>query len=324
MFGFGKKVKPVVAKELERDEDSLEKKPLEAKLAKTRKPFLSGLRNLLSSKKTLDDEVLTDIETRLLMADVGLESTTEILSGLKQAFKLRPEHDQIMQILATQMLKILKPIEQKFNLKPSQSPLVILVVGVNGAGKTTTIGKLARKLQEAGNSVMLAAGDTFRAAAVEQLSTWGERNNISVVAQKTGSDSASVIFDAISSAKAKKMDVLIADTAGRLHTQTNLMEELKKIKRVMRKHDVAYPHETMLVLDATVGQNAINQAEKFNQAIGVDSLILSKMDGTAKGGILFALANKIKIPVRFVGVGESINDLRDFNAEKFVHAITAE
>ncbi len=314
MFGFGKKNKQdVVADEV---------LGLEVKLAKTRKPFLSGLKDLLLSKKTLDDEVLAELETRLLMADVGIESTAEILDGLKQEFKLAPESSEIMQILAAQMLRILKPVEQKFNLNPTQSLFVILIVGVNGAGKTTTIGKLAHKLQAAGNNVMLAAGDTFRAAAVEQLVAWGKKNNVPVVAQKTGSDSASVIFDAISSAKAKKIDILIADTAGRLHTQSNLMEELKKIKRVIQKHDMAYPHETMLVLDATVGQNAVSQAQEFNNAIGVDSIILSKMDGTAKGGILFALANKLKVPVRFVGVGESINDLREFVADKFVRAIT--
>jgi len=308
MFNFGKK--------------SSKEESLGRKLNKTRRSLLSGLKDFLGGRKTLDAEVLTELETRLLMADVGLETTEVILDGLKSRLNSNMSESEILTALSAQMLKVLKPVEQKLCAVIDDSPYVILLVGVNGVGKTTTIGKLARKLQDQGKSVILAAGDTFRAAAVEQLKTWGERNNIAVVAQEIGSDSASVIYDAISSAQAKKVDVLLADTAGRLHTQSNLMEELKKIKRVMQKHNRSFPHETILVLDAGVGQNALVQAEEFHAAIGVDSLILTKMDGTAKGGILLALAEKLRIPIKYIGVGETMDDLRDFDADKFVKAIT--
>jgi len=311
MLGFGKKAGKAKVKP----------EKLNKKLGKTRNSFLSGLKDFLLGKKKLDEDVLTELETRLLMADVGLETAEDILSGLKSALKSDISEDKVLNELGAQMLKILKPVEQNFCAVTPRPPFVILMVGVNGVGKTTTIGKLAHKLQAQGKSVMLAAGDTFRAAAVEQLKSWGERNNIPVVAQETGSDSASVIYDALASAKAKNIDVLIADTAGRLHTQANLMEELKKIKRVMQKLDPEFPHETILALDAGVGQNAVAQTEEFQEALGVDSIILTKMDGTAKGGILLALAKKFRLPVRFIGVGESVDDLRDFNAEEFVQAI---
>lgn len=219
------------------------------------------------------------------------------------------------------MTEILKPVDQPLVIENQQSPFVILVVGINGAGKTTTIGKLAKRFQNQGKSVMLAAGDTFRAAAVEQLQTWGERNNITVVAQGTGADSASVIYDAIESAKSKNIDIVIADTAGRLHTQTNLMDELIKIKRVMGKLDDSAPHETLLVMDAGFGQNGLVQAQQFNDAMSLSGLVLTKLDGTAKGGILFAIAEKLGTPIRFIGVGESIDDLREFHAQEFVDAL---
>lgn len=293
-------------------------------LSKTRHHLGQGLGRLLLGKKTVDAEVLESLETLLLTADIGIK-TTEMLVQYVVAGLARKElsdGDAVFKALQAHMLELLlidKPLLDE--LLPKKHPLVILMVGVNGAGKTTTIGKLAHHYQAQGQRVMLAAGDTFRAAAVEQLQVWGERNNIPVVAQHTGADSASVIFDALQAAKARGFDVLIADTAGRLHTQHHLMDELKKIKRVLHKIDSTAPHETMLVLDASIGQNALNQANQFHKAIGLTGITMTKLDGTAKGGILFALAHELGIPFRYVGVGEGIEDLRPFDASQFVRAI---
>lgn len=296
---------------------------LKAGLAKTRANFSEGLANLFLGKKTLDQEVLDLIETQLLTADMGIDATQQLVQTLTQqlARKELSNTDTALAVLQTEMKNILKPCEIPFQLAADKKPFVILVVGINGSGKTTTIGKLAKQLQSSGKSVMLAAGDTFRAAAIEQLQVWGERNQIAVVAQQTGADTAAVIYDALASAKAKNIDVLIADTAGRLHTQTNLMDELKKVKRVLTKLDPTAPHETLLVLDAGIGQNALNQAKQFHEAVGITGITLTKLDGTAKGGIIFAIAKQLKTPIRFIGVGEGIDDLREFNADEFVNAL---
>ena len=292
-------------------------------LSRTRSGFSDGIASLVMGKKTIDDELLEDIETVLLTADIGIEATTRIIDELtdKVSRKELADTDSLISHLKTLLHDILKPCSAPLDVDTSQSPFVILMVGINGAGKTTTIGKLAKRLQNEGKSVMLAAGDTFRAAAVEQLQTWGERNDVPVVAQHSGADSASVIYDALESAKSKNIDVLIADTAGRLHTQSNLMDELTKVKRVMGKLDNNAPHEVMLVVDAGTGQNALNQAQQFNEAVGLTGISLTKLDGTAKGGVIFAIANKMNLPIRFIGVGESIDDLRPFNAEEFVEAL---
>jgi len=254
---------------------------------------------------------------------VGVDATSRIIDDLTGKVKRKELSDPeaLSQVLKQQLLEILGECDQPVNVADDDRPQVILMIGINGAGKTTTIGKLAKRLQEEGQSVMLAAGDTFRAAAVEQLQTWGERNRIPVIAQHTGADSASVIFDALQAATARKMDVLIADTAGRLHTKSNLMEELSKIVRVMKKIDPEAPHEVMLVIDATTGQNALNQAQQFNEAAGLTGITLTKLDGTAKGGIVFAIADRMKLPIRFIGVGESIEDLRHFEPKEFVDAL---
>jgi len=296
---------------------------LKDSLGKTRAGLTDGMADLLLGKKTIDDELLEELETRLLSADVGVESTSRIINDLTRRVSRNELNDPValFNALCDDMVEILQPVEQPLVIDNSHSPFVILVIGINGAGKTTTIGKLAKRFQNQGKSVMLAAGDTFRAAAVEQLQTWGERNNISVVAQGTGADSASVIYDAIESAKSKNIDVVIADTAGRLHTQDNLMDELIKIKRVMGKLDDSAPHETLLVMDAGFGQNGLIQAQQFNQAMGLSGLVLTKLDGTAKGGILFAIAQKLSTPIRFIGVGEGIDDLREFHAVEFVDAL---
>jgi fused signal recognition particle receptor len=259
------------------------------------------------------------------MADVGVEATQQIIDDLtaRMARKQLDDTDALLAALKENMRDLLEPVNQPLVIDDSKQPHVILMVGINGVGKTTTIGKLTKKFQAEGKSVMLAAGDTFRAAAVEQLQTWGERNDVTVIAQKSGSDSAAVIFDALQAAKARNVDILIADTAGRLHTQSNLMEELKKISRVMSKLDDTAPHETMLVIDAGTGQNAVNQAEMFHQAVNLTGLTLTKLDGTAKGGILFALAKKTGIPIRYIGVGEGIDDLRPFDADDFINALLA-
>ncbi|AHC38449.1 MULTISPECIES: signal recognition particle-docking protein FtsY [Pseudomonas] len=294
-------------------------------LSKTSASIGEGMASLFLGRKTIDDELLEDIETRLLTADVGVEATAVIIQSLTQkvARKQLTDADALYKSLQAELAAMLKPVEAPLVITPKK-PFVILVVGVNGAGKTTTIGKLAKKLQLEGKKVMLAAGDTFRAAAVEQLQVWGERNKIPVIAQHTGADSASVIFDAVQAAKARNIDVLIADTAGRLHTKDNLMEELKKVRRVIGKLDADAPHEVLLVLDAGTGQNAISQAKQFNQTVQLTGLALTKLDGTAKGGVIFALAKQFGLPIRYIGVGEGIDDLRTFEAEPFVQALFAE
>lgn len=295
-------------------------------LSKTSASIGEGMASLFLGKKVIDDDLLDEIETRLLTADVGVEATSIIVQNLTQkvARKQLADADALYKSLQDELAALLRPVERPLKIEAQNKPYVILVVGVNGAGKTTTIGKLAKKLQLEGKKVMLAAGDTFRAAAVEQLQVWGERNQIPVIAQHTGADSASVIFDAVQAAKARGADVLIADTAGRLHTKDNLMEELKKVRRVMGKLDAEAPHEVLLVLDAGTGQNAISQAKYFNQSVELTGLALTKLDGTAKGGVIFALAKQFNIPIRFIGVGEGIDDLRTFEAEPFVKALFAE
>ncbi|MDG6345538.1 signal recognition particle-docking protein FtsY [Glaesserella parasuis] len=290
-------------------------------LIKTKQSIGSGFRNFFSGKK-IDDELFEELEEQLLVADLGMPTTTKIIKNLTEHATKQQLRDAelLYQQLKVELADVLKPVAQPLVLE-DKKPYVILMVGVNGVGKTTTIGKLARKFQAEGKSVMLAAGDTFRAAAVEQLQVWGERNNIPVVAQSTGADSASVIFDAMQSAAAKGIDVLIADTAGRLQNKNNLMDELKKIVRVMKKYDETAPHEIMLTLDAGTGQNAISQAKLFNEAVGLTGITLTKLDGTAKGGVIFAIADQFNIPIRFIGVGEKIDDLRPFDAEEFIEAL---
>jgi fused signal recognition particle receptor len=294
-------------------------------LSRTRSGFTAGLADLTLGKKTIDDALLEEIETLLLTADVGIEATQRIIADLtgRISRKELKDAEALHSALQEDMCRILAPCDVPLEISATHKPYVILMVGVNGAGKTTTIGKLAKRLQAEGRSVMLAAGDTFRAAAVEQLQTWGERNNVPVIAQQSGADSASVIFDALQAAQSRNIDVLIADTAGRLHTQSNLMEELKKVKRVMGKLDTTAPHEVLLVVDAGTGQNALTQAQQFNEAVGLTGITLTKLDGTAKGGVIFAIAQKLQIPIRFIGVGEGIDDLRPFNAEEFVAALFA-
>ena len=295
-------------------------------LSKTSASLGEGMASLFLGKKAIDDDLLDDLETRLLTADVGVEATTAIIGNLTKrvARKELADSGALYKALQEELVSLLKPVEQPLVIDTAKQPYVILVVGVNGVGKTTTIGKLAKKLQLEGKKVMLAAGDTFRAAAVEQLQVWGERNNIAVIAQHTGADSASVIFDAVQAAKSRGIDVLIADTAGRLHTKDNLMEELKKVRRVIGKLDETAPHEVLLVLDAGTGQNAINQAKQFNQTVNLTGLALTKLDGTAKGGVIFALAKQFGLPIRYIGVGEGIDDLRPFEAQAFVQALFEE
>ena len=282
----------------------------------------SGLGTLLLGKKVIDDELLEELESQLLMADMGLEATQRVVTDItgRVSRKELADGEALMQATKAALLDIIRPCEQ--SLEPmGVAPFVILVVGVNGAGKTTTIGKLAHRLKAEGKSVMLAAGDTFRAAAVEQLQAWGERNDVPVIAQHTGADSASVLFDGLQAAKARGIDVLIADTAGRLQNKAHLMDELEKVVRVMRKLDPTAPHETLLVLDAGTGQNAVSQAEQFDKSVGVSGIVLTKLDGTAKGGVIFAIAQKLARPIRFVGVGEGVEDLRPFEAKPFIDAL---
>lgn len=292
-------------------------------LSRTSSHFAEGLGNLFLGRKTIDEELFEELETQLLLADVGMEATSEIIDNLtaRVARKQLNDADALYKALRELLADLLRPAEQQLVVDTSKAPYVILVVGVNGVGKTTTIGKLAKRLQNEGKKVMLAAGDTFRAAAVEQLQVWGERNNVPVIAQHTGADSASVIYDALNAAKARGIDVVIADTAGRLHNKSHLMEELAKVKRVMTKVDSSAPHEVLLVLDAGTGQNAVNQAEQFRDSAGVTGLVLTKLDGTAKGGVIFALSKKFGLPVRFIGVGESVDDLQPFAAEPFIKAL---
>jgi fused signal recognition particle receptor len=291
-------------------------------LSRTRGQLSNGLGAVFLGRKTIDAELIEELETILLMADVGIETTNYVLDTLTTRVSRQALSDSgaLLESLKQTLIDVVAPSEESLTLA-SQSPTVILMVGVNGAGKTTTIGKLAQRYRREGRSVMLAAGDTFRAAAVEQLQAWGERNQVPVIAQHTGADSASVIFDAVQSARARGVDVLIADTAGRLHNKDNLMEELKKVVRVIKKIDPLAPHEVMLVLDATMGQNAVAQAEHFKAAVDVTGITLTKLDGTAKGGVVFAIAHTLGIPIRFVGVGEALEDLRPFQAKPFVEAL---
>ena len=291
-------------------------------LGKTSKALVSGIEGALGVRPTIDDEVIEALETELLMVDVGVATTQTIIDRLTDVHPRKSEVNveavmaTLKQLLVTTLTETGSELEQ-----PANGPLVILVVGVNGAGKTTTIGKLAHRYLSEGKSVMLAAGDTFRAAAVEQLQTWGERNNVQVIAQHTGADSASVLFDALTAAQARNIDVLLADTAGRLNNKAHLMEELEKIVRVIKKADANAPHETLLVLDAGTGQNAVAQAREFDAAVGITGIVLTKLDGTAKGGVVFAIGEQIKRPIRFIGIGEGIEDLRPFDADEFVDAL---
>jgi fused signal recognition particle receptor len=271
----------------------------------------------------LDERLLEELETTLLSADVGVTATMTIMDKLRAAIANRAvtRSEQLLPAVQAELFELLEPCEQFLQVDPARRPFVILMVGVNGAGKTTTIGKLAQRFKEEGLSVMLAAGDTFRAAAVEQLQAWGKRNDVPVIAQGSGADSAAVLFDAMQAARARNIDVLIADTAGRLHTQSNLMEELKKIRRVLARVDETAPHEVMLVVDAGNGQNALNQARQFNEALSLTGITVTKLDGTARGGVLFAIAGELGIPIRFIGVGEAAKDLRPFDAGAFIHAI---
>ena len=295
---------------------------LKAALGRTRGALVGRLSALLAGRRALDDALIEDMETVLLSADVGIEATRRIMDELRRLAQAKRLGDEsaIAGALRDAMVNILEPVSRP--LRPhAASPFVILMVGVNGTGKTTSAAKLAHRFKGEGQRVLLAAGDTFRAAAIEQLQTWGERLSIPVIAQHSGADSASVIYDALASARARSMDLLIADTAGRLHTQSGLMEELKKVRRVIKKIDEEAPHETLLVIDASTGQNALAQARQFSEAVAVSGLVLTKLDGTAKGGIIFAIAQSLGIPIRYVGVGEGLDDLRDFDAGEFVDAL---
>ncbi|UAN41211.1 MULTISPECIES: signal recognition particle-docking protein FtsY [unclassified Enterobacter] len=296
---------------------------LKRSLLKTKENLGSGFISLFRGKK-IDDDLFEELEEQLLIADVGVETTRKIIANLTEGASRKQLRDAeaLYGLLKDEMGEILAKVDEPLNIE-GKTPFVILMVGVNGVGKTTTIGKLARQFEQQGKSVMLAAGDTFRAAAVEQLQVWGQRNNIPVIAQHTGADSASVIFDAIQAAKARNVDVLIADTAGRLQNKSHLMEELKKIVRVMKKLDEDAPHEIMLTIDASTGQNAISQAKLFNEAVGLTGIALTKLDGTAKGGVIFSVADQFGIPIRYIGVGERIEDLRPFKADDFIEALFA-
>ena len=339
MFGLGKKNKPEVSKSTEalegksirpaildgaagQDEGGIFTR-LKNGLSRTRSKISDGLAEIVLGEKTIDLNLLEEIESQLLSADIGIDATDQIIYNLKKQLgrKQLADPEQFMAALRQELTNILEPVDVPLIVKSQPKPFVILMVGVNGVGKTTSIGKLAKLYQSQGLNVMLAAGDTFRAAAVEQLQVWGERNSVPVVAQATGADSASVIFDAYQSAKAKNVDVLIADTAGRLHTKDNLMNELEKIVRVLKKQDERLPDEVLLVLDATTGQNAVNQAESFHKTTTLSGIALTKLDGTAKGGVVFALAKKLSLPIRFIGIGEKIDDLRPFNAKDYVDAL---
>jgi fused signal recognition particle receptor len=325
MFGFGKNKSspPAPAETPPEEKKSGLFSRLKAGLARTRSGLTEGVASLVLGRKQIDDELLEELETQLLVADVGVEATRDIIADLTRrvARKELADADALIAALREDMARLLEPVSRPLEIDTSRHPYVILMVGVNGVGKTTSIGKLAKRLQEDGRSVMLAAGDTFRAAAVEQLQVWGERNDIPVIAQHSGADSASVIYDALEAARARGIDVLIADTAGRLHTQANLMEELKKIKRVMGKQLPGAPHEVMLVVDATTGQNGISQAKLFNEAVQLTGITLTKLDGTAKGGIVANICKELQTPIRFIGIGEQLEDLRDFDPDEFVEAL---
>lgn len=298
-------------------------KRMQQGLSRTRGGLSDGLASLLLGKKEIDEDLLEELETQLIMADVGIETTQAIMKKINDKISRKEVNnsDALYHALIAELQGILKKVERPLETNTGQKPYIILMVGINGVGKTTTIGKLTKQFQAKNKKVMLAAGDTFRAAAVEQLQTWGERNNVPVIAQHTGADSASVLFDAVKAAKARDIDILIADTAGRLHNKDNLMQELEKVVRVMKKVDLSAPHEVMLVLDAGTGQNAVNQTKQFKEVVGVTGLTLTKLDGTAKGGIIFSLAEQFGIPVRYIGIGEGIDDLRTFNAEEFTKAL---
>ena len=319
MFGFIKRKQKNTTETVSSDDTAAD---LSHSLDKTKRTFSDGMADFFLGKKNIDNEMLDELETRLLSADVGIDATTTIIDELQSAIsrKVISDPEALHAKLADIMKTILQPCEQALDTDTAK-PFVILVVGINGAGKTTSIGKLANHFIQQGKSVMLAAGDTFRAAAVEQLQEWGKRNDVPVIAQGTGSDPASVIFDAVESASSKNIDIIIADTAGRLHTQDNLMDELAKIKRVLGKLDASAPHETMIVMDAGFGQNALHQAQQFHDSIGLTGMAVTKLDGTAKGGILFSIAKTLKLPVRFIGIGEGINDLKPFHAGEFVDAL---
>ena len=291
-------------------------------LTKTRLSIGSGLFSLLKGKK-IDDDLFEELEEQLIVADMGVDTTLKIIDNLTKHAdrKQLKDAEALYGLLKTDLSEILNKVEQPLAIDESKSPYVILMVGVNGVGKTTTIGKLAKKYQQQGKSVMLAAGDTFRAAAVEQLQVWGERNDIPVIAQQTGADSASVLFDAMDAAQARGVDILIADTAGRLQNKDHLMDELSKVVRIMRRKDATAPHEIMLTIDASTGQNALSQVQLFDQAVGLTGITLTKLDGTAKGGIIFSVADKFKLPIRYIGTGEGIDDLREFNAKEFIDAL---
>ncbi|MCB1656784.1 MAG: signal recognition particle-docking protein FtsY, partial [Pseudomonadales bacterium] len=311
-----------VATKAQPDENSFFSR-MKVGLSRTREQFSNGMVTLLIGGKEIDDELLEEIETQLLVADIGIDATRTIIDKLTERVSRKElvYSNGLYKALQQELVELLAPRVKPLHIDTAKKPYVILMVGVNGVGKTTTIGKLAKRLQYEGKKVMLAAGDTFRAAAVEQLQVWGERNNIAVVAQNTGSDSASVAFDALQSAKAKGVDVLIVDTAGRLHNKGHLMEELRKVKRVLQKVDATAPHEVMLVVDAGTGQNAISQVQEFDQVVGLTGLTITKLDGTAKGGVLFNIASRSHVPIRFIGVGEKIDDLRPFVAKEFVAAL---
>jgi fused signal recognition particle receptor len=297
-------------------------KRLRAKLNTGPAWLTTDIKDLLPGRK-IDAEILDDLETRLITADVGVEAASRILDDLRRrvARKELDDVDALLRALHAAMLDILKPVERPLAIDVSARPYVILVVGINGAGKTTTIGKLARRLLDERRTVLLAAGDTFRAAAREQLEVWADRNKVPIIAQQPGAEPAAVIYDALQAAKARNIDVMIADTAGRLHTQSHLMDELKKVKRVLARLDPRAPHEVLLVLDGTIGQNAVAQAEEFNKGLGVTGLVVTKLDGTAKGGVVLAIAQKLNIPIRFIGVGEQSEDFGVFNAADFVTAL---
>ncbi len=335
MFGFIKRKQKKPSEPTQTDTEAaittaevVVQKPadLSHSLEKTKRTFSDGMADFFLGKKAIDDALLDELESRLLSADVGVDATTTIINDLQNNIsrKVIRDADSLHLKLAEIMKAILQPCEQALDsviASSSKKPFVILVVGINGAGKTTSIGKLAHHFKQQGKSVMLAAGDTFRAAAVEQLQQWGQRNDVPVIAQGAGADPASVIFDAVASASSKNIDIIIADTAGRLHTQANLMDELAKIKRVLGKLDASAPHETLIVMDAGFGQNALHQVQQFHDSIGLTGLAVTKLDGTAKGGILFSIAKTLNLPVRFIGVGEGINDLRAFKADEFVEAL---
>jgi len=297
------------------------KASLKDKLLKSKRRLGDGLSSILIGKKQIDDELLEELEILMISADIGIQTTDKIIESVrkKASRKELKDGDSLYQLIKVELEALL--IDDNLLEVVSDSTFVILVVGINGAGKTTTIGKLAKSFQSQGKSVMLAAGDTFRAAAIEQLQIWGERNKIPVIAQKTGADAASVVYDAYQSAVAKNIDILIADTAGRLHTQDNLMQELEKIKRVLKKHNDKSPHETLLVIDGGSGQNAVQQANEFHKSIELSGIAVTKLDGTAKGGVLFAISDSLNLPIRYIGIGEAIDDLKPFHAKDFINAL---